>query len=87
MREEERIPEQSDSIQGYGSGSSLKHERYKNESLEGGAIYGAEGGLRIDVFDHDDPDEEIPCICDLPEHSQELLWEDIDSQENAKADT
>ena len=83
MREEERIPEQDDSIQGRG----IQNERFKNESLEGGAIYGTEGGLRMDLFDHDDPDEEIPCICDLPEHAQELIWEEIDHQENAKSST
>ena len=83
MREEERIPEPNDSIQGRGS----QNERFQNESLEGGAIYGAEGGLRVDVFDHDDPEEELPCICDLPEHSQDLIWEEIEHENNAKAST
>ena len=77
MREEERIPEPDDSIQGRGS----QNERFQNESVEGGAIYGAEGGLRVDIFEHDDPEGEDPCICDLPEHSQELIWEEIEHQE------
>ena len=85
MREEKRIFEPDDSIQGRGSGQA--NERYKNESLEGGAIYGAEGGLRVDIFDHDDPEEELPCICDLPEHSQDLIWEEIEHENNAKAST
>ena len=76
MREEERIPEPDDSIQGRGS----KNRRYKNESLEGGAIYGTEGGLRMDIFDHDDP-EDLQCICDLPEHSQNLRIEDLDIED------
>ena len=76
MREEKRVPESDDSIQGRGS----ENRRYKNESLEGGAIYGAEGGLRMDVFDHDDP-EDLQCICDLPEHSQNLIIEDLDIED------
>ena len=76
MREEKRVPESDDSIQGRGS----KNRRYKNESLEGGAIYGTEGGLRMDIFDHDDP-EDLQCICDLPEHSQNLIIEDLDIED------
>ena len=57
-----------------------EQERFQNESLEGGAILGAEGGLRYDLFDHDDPEvEDEQCICDLPEHSQDLLWNDIEN--------
>ena len=76
MRKEERVPEPDDSIQG--RGREQENERYKNESLEGGSIYGAEGGLRVDMFDHDDSDEDLTCICDLPDHSQNLIIEDID---------
>jgi hypothetical protein len=79
MREEKRVPEQDDSIQGRGS----ENARYKNESLEGGGIYGAEGGLRMDMFEHDDPEEDLQCICDLPEHSQNLIVEDFVAEEDA----
>ena len=83
MRKEERIFEPDDSIQRRG----VKNERFQNESLEGGSIYGSEGGLRMDLFEHDDPDEDVPCICDLPEHAQDIIWEEIEHQENAESST
>ena len=83
MREKERIFEPDDSIQKRGS----QNKRFKNESLEGGAIYGAEGGLRVALFQNDDPEAELPCICDLPEHAQDLIWEEIEHRENAKSST
>jgi|TARA_R100000808_G_C2144577_1_gene152328 hypothetical protein len=78
MPEKKTISEYISSIQGH---RSQENERYVNESTEGGAIYGAEGGLRYDLFEHDDPDEDLPCVCDLPEHSQSLIIEDIEYQE------
>ena len=56
----------------------------------GGAIAGSEGGLRLDVFDHDANSEinfsEDDCsICELPEHAQNLIIEDIEyEQSNAQ---
>ena len=86
MRETQRIFESGNSVQGYGSGQEdvrqIKLERFNNESIEGGTLQGVEGGLRYDLFDHDDP-EDLSCICDLPQHSQDLLWNDIDQSENA----
>ena len=73
MRKEERYIEQDDSFQ-----------EQRDQALrvkDGGAIEGVEGGLRLDVFDHDDPDD-LPCICDLPEHSQNLIIEDIEYEDN-----
>ena len=61
-----------------------KLERFNNESIEGGTLEGVEGGLRYDLFDHDDP-EDLSCICDLPQHAQDLLWNDIDQSENAES--
>ena len=51
-------------------------------------IEGAEGGLRIDVFDHDENSEydfsESDCtVCELPEHAQNHIIEDIEYEENA----
>ena len=48
---------------------------------DGGAIEGTEGGLRLDVFDHDDPDD-IQCICDLPENAQDYIIQDIEYEDN-----
>jgi hypothetical protein len=48
---------------------------------DGGSIDGVEGGLRLDVFDHDDP-EDIQCICDLPENAQEYIIQDIEYEDN-----
>jgi hypothetical protein len=54
----------------------------------GGRIEGTEGGLRIDVFDHDENSEydfsESDCtVCELPEHAQNHIIEDIEYEENA----
>jgi hypothetical protein len=48
---------------------------------DGGAIEGVEGGLRLDVFDHDDP-EDVQCICDLPENAQDYIIQDIEYEDN-----
>ena len=48
---------------------------------DGGAIDGVEGGLRLDVFDHDDP-EDVQCICDLPENEQDYIIQDIEYEDN-----
>ena len=81
MPKASRYIEQDDSVQEY------------NESelniRNGGAIRGSEGGLRLDVFDHDanseiDFTEDTCSICELPEHAQNLIIEDIEyDQSNA----
>ena len=73
MPEEERLLESSDSLQ--------ESREQALRTLNGGVIEGAERGLRIDLFEHDDPDEDLPCLCDLPEHAQDLIIEDIEYEE------
>ena len=74
MRETQEISEQDNPLQ----------ESY-NEKIRvanGGSIAGTEGGLRADIFDHDDPEyDEMPCICDLPEHAQDILLDEIMQQD------
>ena len=48
---------------------------------DGGSIGGVEGGLRLDVFDHDDP-EDAQCICDLPENAQDYIIQDIEYEDS-----
>ena len=62
--------------------------RIKSNSARGGRIEGVEGGLRADIFDHDENSEydfsEHDCmICEIPEHSQNLIIEDMESEGNA----
>ena len=62
--------------------NSLQEQR--EEALrvkDGGSIQGVEGGLRLDVFDHDDP-EDLQCICDLPENAQDYIIQDIEYEDN-----
>ena len=80
MSKAPRYIEQDDSLQ-----ESIDQKlRVRN----GGRIEGAEGGLRIDVFDHDENSEydftESDCtLCELPEHAQNHIIEDIEYEENA----
>ena len=78
MQEEERILEQSDPVQ------EQREEavRVKN----GGTIRGVEGGLRLDVFEHDlnseyDFSEDECPVCELPEHAVKHIIEDIEYEE------
>ena len=74
MSEKERVSEQEDSLQEY------RHQKIRVS--EGGPIPGAEGGLRLDMFEHDDPEfDEAPCICDLPDHAQDIIWQDIEQED------
>ena len=74
MSEKERVSEQEDSLQ-----ESLNQ---KIRVSEGGPIQGTEGGLRLDMFEHDDPEfDEAPCICDLPDHAQGIIWQDIEQED------
>tara|TARA_Y100000034_G_C6627797_1_gene273918 strand:+ start:306 stop:548 length:243 start_codon:yes stop_codon:yes gene_type:complete len=74
MREAQEISEQDNPLQ----------ESYneKIRVVNGGPIGGTEGGLRADIFDHDDPEyDEMPCICDLPDHAQDILLDEIMQQD------
>ena len=80
MQKAPRYIEQDDSVQE----SDYQEIRVKN----GGRVEGVEGGLRLDVFDHDANSEydfsDSDCsLCELPEHSQNLIMEDIGYEENA----
>tara|TARA_R100000458_G_C8278127_1_gene253981 strand:+ start:328 stop:624 length:297 start_codon:yes stop_codon:yes gene_type:complete len=60
----------------------------KVSNVKGGRIASVEGGLRLDVFDHDENSEydftEDDCsLCELPEHAQNLIVSDIEYEENA----
>jgi len=80
MRETQRVPEQIDSIQ--------ESADEKIRVAAGGRIGGAEGNVRVDLFDHDAnseydfSDDECP-ICELPEHAQDLIIEDMEYEDNA----
>ena len=74
MSEKERVSEQEDSFQ-----ESLNQ---KIRVSQGGPIQGTEGGLRFDMFDHDDPEfDEAPCICDLPDHAQDIIISEIEQED------
>ena len=80
MHKKERYVEQSNPLQ-----ESIDEEiRIKEQIAGGGRIEGVEGGLRADIFDHDENSEydfsEHDCpICELPDHAINLIIEDIDS--------
>ena len=62
--------------------NSLQEQRDKALRVkDGGSIEGVEGGLRLDVFDHDDP-EDLQCICDLPENAQDYIIQDIEYEDS-----
>tara|TARA_R110000751_G_scaffold156957_1_gene262382 strand:+ start:1907 stop:2146 length:240 start_codon:yes stop_codon:yes gene_type:complete len=74
MRQAEKIPEQSNSIS--------ESNDQKVRVAYGGPIRGTEGGLRADMFEHDNPEyDEAPCICDLPDHAQDILYDEIQNDE------
>ena len=79
MSKAPRYIEQDDSLQ-----ESIDQKlRVRN----GGRIEGSEGGLRIDVFDHDENSEydfsDYECpVCELPEHAQNHIIEDIEYEES-----
>ena len=77
MSEETRYIKQDGSV--YERGQSEEIEPLSEEEqialdtiIEGGSVKGKEGGLRVDMFDHDDPDD-LPCICDLPSGAQDII--------------
>ena len=77
MSEETRYIKQNGSV--HEGGQSEEIEPLSEEEqialdtiIEGGSVEGKEGGLRVDMFDHDDPDD-VPCICDLPPGAQDII--------------
>jgi len=65
--------------------NELKYQ--KSQSALGGRITSVEGGLRIDVFDHDENSEydfsENDCtLCELPENAQEYIISDMEYEES-----
>ena len=79
MQEEKRYVEQNGSIQQGGQEvEDTEEDRILlNTVLDGGAVQGKEGGLRMDMFSHDDPDD-LPCLCDLPTHTQDIIISESD---------
>ena len=65
----------------------------KREAKDGGRIVTIEGGMRADIFQHDENSEydftEHDCaLCELPEHAQNHIVEDMEYEEsNAQANT
>ena len=58
----------------------------KHDATLGGKIRGHEGGMRADIFDHDENSEydfsEDDCsLCELPEHAQNHVIEDMEYEE------
>ena len=79
MQEEKRYIEQDGSVQQGGQEvEDTEEDRILlNTVLDGGAVQGKEGGLRMDMFSHDDPDD-LPCLCDLPTHAQDIIISESD---------
>ena len=73
MPEASRYIEQDNSLQ------ESKDEKLRVK--DGGSIEGVEGWLRLDLFDHDDP-EDLQCICDLPENAQDYIIQDIEYEDS-----
>ena len=77
MSEETRYIKQNGSVQQRGQSEEIESLSEEEQLaldtiIEGGSVRGKEGGLRVDMFEHDDPDD-IPCICDLPAHAQDII--------------
>ena len=79
MQEETRYIEQNGSVQQGGQEveDSEEDRILLNTVLDGGVVQGKEGGLRMDMFSHDDPDD-LPCLCDLPVHAQDIIISESD---------
>ena len=79
MQEKTRDIKQNDSLRkGRGDQEQIDEEFAREQDLiietmlDGGPVLGKEGGLRVDMFTHDDPDD-LQCICDLPTHAQDII--------------
>ena len=79
MQEKTRYIEQDDSIQqGRQELEDTEEDMILfNTVIDGGAVKGKEGGLRMDMFEHDDPDD-LQCICDLPADAQDIIISESD---------
>ena len=55
-------------------------KREKFNTMNGGRIVSVEGGLRMDVFEYDFTEDDC-SVCELPEHSQNLIIEDMEYEE------
>jgi len=79
MQEETRYIEQNGAVQQGGQEVADTEEDIilLNTVIDGGAVKGKEGGLRMDMFEHDDPDD-LPCLCDLPVHAQDIIISESD---------
>ena len=79
MQEETRYIEQGNAVQ------QRRHSEIDDEEdiqlldtvIDGQLIKGKEGGLRLDMFEHDEPDD-LQCICDLPAHAQDIIMSEAD---------
>ena len=82
MSEETRYIKQSGPVQQRGqTEEEIEQEKIINNFLEGGALPGKEGGLRVDMFEHDDPDD-LQCLCDLPYGAQEIINDEIEQSDS-----
>ena len=82
MSEETRYIKQNGSVQQRGQSEEIESLSEEEQLaldtiIEGGSVQGKEGGLRVDMFEHDDPDD-IPCICDLPAHAQDIIMSEAE---------
>ena len=84
MQEKTRDIKQDDSLLEDGGEERQVAEEFAREQdliietmLDGGPVLGKEGGLRVDMFTHDDPDD-LQCICDLPTHAQDIIISESD---------
>jgi hypothetical protein len=79
MQEETRYIEQNGTVQQGGQEVEDTEEdrMLLNTVIDGGAVQGKEGGLRMDMFSHDDPDD-LQCICDLPADAQDIIISESD---------
>ena len=84
MREKTRYIKQDDSLlEDCGEERQVDEEFAREQDLaietmlDGGPVVGREGGVRVDMFTHDDPDD-LQCICDLPYATQEIIYNEIE---------
>ena len=84
MQEKTRDIKQDDSLLKDGGEERQVDEEFAREQdlaietmLDGGPVVGREGGVRVDMFTHDDPDD-LQCICDLPYATQEIIYDEIE---------
>ena len=84
MQEKTRDIKQDDSLLKDGGEERQVDEEFAREQdlaietmLDGGPVVGREGGLRVDMFTHDEPDD-LQCICDLPYAAQEIIYDEIE---------